>query len=62
MSLDLSCEAPSFLGHTEADCKVARPWPEDRRVGEGHFQVLSIVGKVRVPCRLKDREVGKVQI
>ena len=52
MSLGFTRVQSALPGNTETDSKVARPWPEDWRVGEGDLKIVPIVGKIRVPCGL----------
>ena len=57
MSFSCSSEAPPILRDAEADGEVARPWPEDGRIGERHVKILTAASQVGVPHRLK--RVGK---
>ena len=52
MSLGFTRVQSALPGNTEADSKVARPRPEDWRVGERDLKMVAIVGKIGVPCGL----------
>lgn len=53
MSLSFTGETVTVLGNTQADCKVARPWPENRGVGERNIQMLAITRDIWMPDRLR---------
>ena len=52
MSLGFTRVQSALPGNTDANSKVARPRPEDRRVGEGDLKIVPVVGKIGVPCGL----------
>ena len=52
MSLGFTSVQSALPSNTEADSKVARPRPQDWRVGEGDLKIVPIVGKIGVPCGL----------
>ncbi len=54
MTFDLSGELCPLLADRERDSEVARPGPEEGRVGERHVQQVTMTTQVRVPSGLEE--------
>ena len=58
MSLGLSSVRSTLLGDTEADRKVAGPWPEQGGVRERDVQEFTVLREVGMPDGLGREERG----